>query len=85
MAWLHVVSESHVELLERELTAAARAFTGYPVSTPRDSVTRKHRGKNPEKMYKYLAHHAQTRFKHCNEKYSCVLAKDSSEYLALLS
>ena len=37
-AWLPATSESHVELLEREMRAAARVVTGCPVSTPRDPL-----------------------------------------------
>ena len=38
VAWLPAASESHVELLEREMRAAARVVTGCPVSTPRDPL-----------------------------------------------
>ena len=37
-AWLPAASESHVELLEREMRATARVVTGCPVSTPRDPL-----------------------------------------------
>ncbi|KAF0297157.1 putative RNA-directed DNA polymerase from transposon BS [Amphibalanus amphitrite] len=37
-AWLPAASESHVELLEIEMRAAARVITGCPVSTPRDPL-----------------------------------------------
>ena len=37
-AWLPAASESHVELLEREMRAAARAITGCTASTPRDPL-----------------------------------------------
>ena len=37
-AWLPAAADSHVELLERELRAVARAVTGCPVSTPKDPV-----------------------------------------------
>ncbi|KAF0307222.1 Retrovirus-related Pol polyprotein from type-1 retrotransposable element R1 4 [Amphibalanus amphitrite] len=37
-AWLPATSESHVELLEMEMRAAARVITGCPVSTPRDPL-----------------------------------------------
>ena len=33
-AWLPVTSESHMELLQREMRSAARVVTGCPVSTP---------------------------------------------------
>ncbi|KAF0298220.1 RNA-directed DNA polymerase from mobile element jockey [Amphibalanus amphitrite] len=37
-AWLPAASESHVELLEREMRATARVVTGCPISTPRDPL-----------------------------------------------
>ena len=37
-AWLPATSESHVELLDREMRAAARVVTGCLVSTPRDPL-----------------------------------------------
>ena len=37
-AWLPAASDSHVELLEREMRAAARVITGCPVSTPVDPL-----------------------------------------------
>ena len=37
-AWLPAASESHVELLEREMRAAARVVTGCPISTPKDPL-----------------------------------------------
>jgi len=37
-AWLPAASESHVELVEQEMGAVARAVTGCPVSTPRDPL-----------------------------------------------
>ena len=37
-AWLPAASPSHVQLVERELLAAARVVTGCPVSTPRDPL-----------------------------------------------
>ena len=37
-AWLPAASETHVELLEREMRAAARVITGCPVSTPKDPL-----------------------------------------------
>ena len=37
-AWLPATPPSHVELLEREMRAAARAITGCPMSTPAHAV-----------------------------------------------
>ncbi|KAF0296692.1 Ribonuclease H [Amphibalanus amphitrite] len=37
-AWLPAASESHVELLEREMRATPRVVTGCPISTPRDPL-----------------------------------------------
>ncbi|KAF0287883.1 Retrovirus-related Pol polyprotein from type-1 retrotransposable element R1 4 [Amphibalanus amphitrite] len=37
-AWLPAASPSHVQLVERELLAAARVVTGCPRSTPRDPL-----------------------------------------------
>ncbi|KAF0293468.1 hypothetical protein FJT64_008727 [Amphibalanus amphitrite] len=37
-AWLPATPQSHVELLEREMRAAARTITGCPMSTPAHAV-----------------------------------------------